>query len=143
MTVIAWDGKTLAADRMQTYAGTVGQMTKIHRVGECLVGGAGESSFINAMIDWVRQGRRHENFPDHQRDKDDWQPLLLVEPDGNAYIYTRTPFPVKQEQKLVAIGSGREFALAAMYCGKTAAQAVLVAEALCTDCGCGVDELTL
>lgn len=143
MTCIAWDGTTLAADRRCCYGSMISEATKIHRVNGLLVGGSGDFPFILAMIEWIRDGRKLEAFPKHQSDKDDWQPILVIELEGITSIYERTPYPIRQEQKHVAIGSGREFARAAMYIGKTAREAVEVACALDSGCGNGIDTLTL
>ena len=61
MTCIAWDGKTLAADKRAIYGGTITTLTKIRRIGDLMVGGSGESSFIGAMVEWVKNGRRSES----------------------------------------------------------------------------------
>lgn len=143
MTCIAWDGKALAADKRTSSNGMVSVVTKIHRIGEVIVGGAGDATFIGAMLEWVREGRDPRAFPAEQRNKDDWQPFLVIEKDGTPSLYERTPHPVRFEQKHVAIGSGREFARAAMFLGKSAREAVEVACALDCGCGNGIDELTL
>jgi len=143
MTVIAWDGRTLAADKRSDYGGCINVVTKIFRAGDCLVGGAGELSFILAVVEWVRNGRDAAQFPAHQRDKDDWQPVLVVEPSGQAVVYERTPYPIRWEQRFGAIGSGKQFALAAMHLGRTAAEAVAVASHFCPGCGNGCDTLEL
>lgn len=143
MTCVAWDGKTLAADRRITYGGTIAEITKIFKIYGLLVGGAGEFPFVLAMVEWVRGGRVAEQFPESQRNKDDWQPLIVIELDGTSSLYERTPFPVCYESKFIAIGSGREYARAAMHLGKTAREAVEVACALDVNCGSGIDTLTL
>lgn len=143
MTCIAWDGKTLAADKRACFGGTINTVTKIRRIGQVLVGGSGETSFIGAMFDWIEKGRLPADFPASQRDEKDWQPVLVIEADGSVSLYERTPFPVRYEQKFAAIGSGREYARAAMHLGKTAQEAVEVAIALDSGCGNGIDTLTL
>ena len=143
MTCIAWDGTTLAADRRCCYGNMINEVTKIYRVNGLLVGGSGDFPFILAMIEWIRDGRKPEAFPKHQSDKDDWQSILVIELNGAPSIYERTPYPIRQEQAHVAIGSGREVARAAMYLGKTAREAVEVACALDSSCGNGIDTLTL
>lgn len=143
MTCIAWDGTTLAADRRVSYGGTICETTKIFKVNDCLVGGSGEMPYVMAMIEWVRSGRIIADYPAHQKDKDDWQPLLVIEPDGTACIYERSPYPLRYAQKHAAIGSGRDYARAAMHLGRTAREAVEVACALDTGCGNGVDVLSL
>ncbi len=143
MTVIAWDGITLAADKRACLGAMVGTVTKIRRIGDLIVGGAGEPAFIGAMMAWIEGGRDQETFPKQQQDKDDWSPILVIEPDGTPSIYERTAFPVRNEQKHIAIGSGREFARAAMYLGCDARKAVEVAIALDCGCGNGIDTLTM
>lgn len=143
MTVIAWDGKILAADKQCGYGGMRSTVTKIFRVGDLLVGGAGDFTLVLAMIEWVRRGRSVGDFPDLQRSKDDWQALMVIEPDGSISTYERTPYPVRYEQKQFAIGSGREFAMGAMYMGANAVRAVEAAIALEVNCGVGIDTLNL
>lgn len=143
MTVIAWDGKTLAADKRACIGTMISTVTKIQRIGNLLVGGAGDFGYVLAMFDWIKKGRRALSFPDDQRSADNWQLVIVIEVDGTASIYERTPFPVRYEQTFVAIGSGREFARAALYMGATAAEAVSVACALDNGCGNGIDTLEL
>ena len=143
MTVIAWDGKTLAADRQSSYGGMICAVTKIHRVGDLLVGGSGDLAFVLEMIEWVRGGRVISEFPAAQRTKDDWQSILVVERDGTTSIYERTAFPIRYEEKAVVIGSGREFARAALHLGFDSVKAVETAIALSDGCGVGIDTLVL
>lgn len=143
MTIICWDGKTLAADKRATYGGMICTVTKIQRAGDVLVGGSGEFPYVLAMIEWVRAGRVAADFPVDQRSKDDWQSILVIERDGTPSLYERTPYPVRYEQPFVAIGSGREYARAAMHLGCSATRAVEVAMALDSSCGNGIDTLEL
>lgn len=143
MTVIAWDGKTLAADKRAVNAGLILTVTKIKRVNDVLVGGTGSPDFIGEMVEWVRAGRETAAFPASQRDKDDWQPFVVIERDGTVSKYERTPYPLRYEDQHFAMGSGRDYAMAALHIGLTAAAAVKVASALDNSCGNGVDTLTL
>lgn len=143
MTVIAWDGKTLAADKRSTYGGMICTVTKIQKVNGLLVGGAGEASFIGAMFEWIKGGRVTAEFPTAQASKDDWQTVLVIELDGSNSLYERTPHPIRYEQSHIAIGSGREYARAALHLGCNAQEAVAVAVALDSGCGNGIDALTL
>jgi ATP-dependent protease HslVU (ClpYQ) peptidase subunit len=95
------------------------------------------------MIAWFQAGEKAEDFPKEQRDKDDWAPLLVIRENGKIHKYERTPYPLKYQDKQFAIGSGRDFALAAMACGKTASEAVEVASMFDSNCGNGVDTLRL
>ncbi len=143
MTVIAYDGLTLAADKRACMGSMINTVTKIHRVGDVLVGGSGDLDFVLQVVQWVRDGRKPESFPAQQRDKDDWQNIILIEANGKPSIYNRTPHAIQYEQRCVAIGSGREYAMAAMHLGKSAREAVEVAIALDPGCGNGIDALEL
>ena len=144
MTCVAWDGKTLAADKLGVYGNVKNTLTKIYRMpGGELVGVAGDICFCMSLIEWVKGGRVPADFPEHGRDKDDWQPLLVIELDGTTSLYERTPYPIRSEQRCLAYGSGKEYAMAAMHLGKTAREAIEVAIALDIGCGIGIDTLEL
>lgn len=143
MTVIAYDGRTLAADKRASYGGMICTVTKIHKVNGLLVGGAGDFTFVMAMIEWVKGGRVISEFPSAQGSKDDWQSVVVIELDGSISLYERTPYPVRYEQPHFAIGSGREYARAAMALGFDSVRAVETAMLLDTGCGNGIDTLTL
>lgn len=144
MTTIAWDGKTLAADKQSNFGDQKTTVTKIFRLSDgSLAAGSGEFSFILSVIRWLDSGGASESFPAHQRDKDDWQPVLHITTAGKICLYERTPFPVVREDLFTAIGSGKAYALAAMQLGQTAADAVVVASLFDPGTGRGVDALDL
>ena len=142
MSVIVWDGTTLAADKRACLGSLIMTTTKIFRSGDALAAYAGDADGGEEMLAWFGAGRDPEKFPASQREKDTWNGLLVVLPDGNLWQYERTPYPVKFPPQRFAIGSGRDFALAAMHCGKTASEAVEVACVFDNGCGNGVDVLT-
>ena len=142
MSVIAWDGKTLAADKRASFGTTIHTTTKIFHSGDALVAYAGDASFGEEMRAWYGRGAKPEDFPVSNRDKEDWAGLLVIRRGRPIARYERTPYPVLFEDTLFAIGSGREFALAAMHLGKTAREAVEVAIALDSGCGNGIDTRT-
>ena len=142
MTVIAWDGKTLAADKRFTSQGLVYTVTKIHRLGELLLGASGDAASAAEAIDWIRRGRRHGDFPERLRSKDCYVDLIVID-NGKILEYENSPFPTEIEDTIMAIGSGRDFALSAMYLGKTAKEAVEIACLFDSGCGNGVDVLTV
>lgn len=144
MSVIAWDGVTLAADKRATFGGNlILTTTKIKRVGDWLVGYAGGADFGEQMVAWFRDGADPDKFPASQRDKDDWAGMLVVGHGAPIRRYERTPYPIFFEDRCIAIGSGRDFAMAAMHLGCDARRAVEVACALDSGCGNGVDTLTM
>ena len=142
MSVIAWDGKTLAADKRASCGSYFRTTTKIFKHGPALVGYSGDQSAGEEVFAWFRDGHNADKFPASQRDRDDYAGLLVVWYDGELWKYERTPFPLKYPPQQFAIGSGCDFALAAMYCGKTASEAVEVACQFNIWCGNGIDTLT-
>lgn len=141
MTIIAWDGKTLAADRRGTSAGLPVSVKKIHRVGDLLVGISGSAGEAQACLDWIVKGRDPEKYPDCQQGEK--RGYLLVVEEGKAYEYERTPYPIPVLEPFTATGDGRDFALAAMHLGCSAKEAVEVACHFNVFCGNGIDTLTL
>jgi 20S proteasome alpha/beta subunit len=146
MSVIAWDGKTLAADKRASFGTTIRTTTKIFRHGNALLAYAGDSAHGEEVRAWWMRGADPDDFPRSQRDKDDWAGLLVIRRGEHGPViarYERTPYPIYFEDEHFSIGSGREFALAAMYLGCDARRAVEVACALDSGCGNGIDTLTL
>lgn len=145
MTVIAWDGKTLAADKRATYSGCARTVTKIRRApnGE-LVAFSGDFDTGAALADWYCNGADPATFPDNKNGESNVKSyLLVIRLNGSFAQYERTPIPLEFEDTTTAQGSGRDYALAAMHLGRTAAEAVQVACALDIYCGNGIDTLEL
>ena len=141
MSIIAWDGTILAADKRASLGTLIRTTTKIFRVGEVLAGYDGESAAWEEMLAWFRDGRDPAKFPAAQRNKDAWAGLLIVWPDKTLWRYEQTPYPVRYEPQQFAVGCGRDFALAAMHLGKSAPEAVEIASIFDSACGNGVDIL--
>lgn len=141
MTVIAFDGRILAADRMivDGYAKQSG--TKIHRVNGELFGYSGCMSTGMARMEWVRAGMDPATYP--KVPEDEFGRLLRIAADGQIMLYTVNGFPMRYESRFYAIGSGSDFALAAMFLGHSAERAVYVASELSSECGMGIDTLEL
>lgn len=146
MTCIAWDGKTLAADKRCCYGTMVNTVTKIWRLKDregrvFLFGGAGDFGGVEAMREWVLAGCDPASYPDIQG-TDQWVAVIVVDGSG-ARLYEKTPYAIRYDAPCITLGSGREFARAALHLGKTAREAVEVACALDSGCGNGIDVLTL
>lgn len=139
MSVIAWDGLRLAADKRVSLGTLIRTGTKVFRVGEALVAYAGDADAGEEMMAWFEGGRDPDKFPSFQRNNDTWGGLLVVWGDGSLWKYERTPHPIRFPPQTFAIGSGRDFALAAMHLGKSAPEAVEIACLFDSGCGNGVD----
>ena len=142
MTVIAWDGKTIAADKQSNYGNTKRIATKLFRANDCIIGFAGNVAIGQEVVDWFTRDGMPKDFPPQARDKEDFVSLLIAYKTGCVSEITRSPFPDSLTGK-VAIGSGRDFALAAMHLGKSAVEAVEVAALFDVNCGMGYDAYTL
>lgn len=95
------------------------------------------------MANWYEAGADLEKYPICQRDKDDWSRLIVVKPRGLVVVYEQWPTGFHPEDKFLAFGSGRDYAMGAMAMGADARRAVEIASHFCTSCGMGVDALTL
>lgn len=144
MTVIAWDGKTLAADKRMDCGGYPATVTKIIRAPNgALIGGSGDADVIAALKRWYCEGAERRDYPVNKDADGCPARLLVITPDGGVRLYLSGPDPVSTDGGMFAIGSGTDYALAAMHLGNDARRAVEVACALDTCCGNGIDTLTL
>ena len=138
MTTIAWDGQTLAGDCQCSLFR--GQNVKIHRLPSgSLYGGSGEVGALYAVKDWLTahgEGEKpkcSEHF--HAIVIDKYGKVFALEDNLIFMPITDRPF--------FAVGSGREFAMAAMFLGQTAENAVKIAHEFDTGTGREVDILKL
>ena len=141
MTVIAWDGKTLAADKRATIAGLAVTETKIHRLFDGLVGFSGCGAHAAELLEWFRGPRMATAYP--RRMGDDGAGALFVTQGGIFMYAANSPYPEKIEDRFFARGAGRDYAMAAMYLGCDARRAVEVACVFDVGCGNGIETLEL
>jgi len=140
MTVIAWDGKTLAADRQGTNCGGKFAATKLFRLDDgTLLAGTGTLAAVLVMRDWYIAGADTSQYPECQKSSDDWARLVVVKPGGVVFYYEGLPVAIPSESVPAAWGSGRDFALGAMLAGADARRAVEITNMVSIDCGLGVD----
>jgi ATP-dependent protease HslVU (ClpYQ) peptidase subunit len=146
MTVIAWDGKNLAADkRMNSGTGNpLTTITKIRRLASGgLVGWCGGISFCEAIVQWIEAGADptaiEEKWFEHEELAGQ---VVFIAPGGLIMLYEHA-FPITIENKIYALGSGGAYAIAAMHLGQDAVEAVKIACIYDSGCGNGIDVLTL
>lgn len=141
MTVIAWDGKTLAADKRAT-GGTITTVTKIRRTGDGrLMGVCGDGSVGRELMGWADAGEVPATWPAAANTGD--ATLMVIERGQLPRVYYARPFPMHPEGPHFAIGSGEPYAMTAMYLGHGAKAGVEAACMLIESCGNGIDTLTL
>ena len=141
MTVIAWEGKTLAADRQATTGSTKQSVKKIYATGGKLLGLTGDISVGMEMIDWYTAGADPKLYPQSNRNPSEGCSLIVVSPSGRVEKYESTPHAFEIQGPFAAFGNGADAALAVMHMGGTAARAVEIASQVCSGCGCGLDAL--
>lgn len=146
MTVIAWDGTTLAADREASDSWIkCNAATKIARLRDTLVGCAGPAAAAAEMKAWFAAGAEPSAFHESLR-KLETLTMLTIGPDRVVRVYQNTPYPMvyvagQDSSVRHAIGAGKEAAMAVMLAGNDARRAVEIASLVCCGCGNGVDTL--
>lgn len=140
MTTVAWDGLTLAADRQATSGGFKYKTSKLRQLanGEVLAI-TGTEDAGHALMKWYEEGADPAKWPTSQLKDDTWCRLIVARPRGGVVTYETQPVAVPLHEKQMAWGSGRDFAIAAMYLGQAARGAVGVACQFDTGTGCGIE----
>ena len=141
MTTIAWDGKTLAADRMASVGNSKNASTKkIYAIkGGGYAATSGHAGAGELMFRWLDHGAVIDDYP---LSDPELCTVIVITEDGQLLQYDG-PMPVRLNAGYYAIGSGRDFALAAMHLGHDAKKAVEVASVLDQSTGNGIDSVTL
>lgn len=141
MTCIAFDGKSIAADRQASNGNTKRATTKLFRLADGSIATmSGLIAHARTRLRWYEAGAKIEDWPTF--DGDDYVCLIVWNKDGLRY-WEDGPVAETVEHGFWAFGSGRDFAIAAMACGKSAREAVEIACQFDTGCGLGVDVMTL
>ena len=140
MTVIAWDGRTLACDSQGTEAdGTISAVEKIWSVdGETLIAAAGVVAEGLEMKRWYLDGAEPERFPTLPG-YDKLDTVLVVVTAEAVRAYHQIPYPVLYAvDDPHAWGGASQIARTAMYLGKGAKRACEIACELSVRCGAPV-----
>lgn len=147
MTTIAWDGRTLAADRCSWSNGVRRQTRKVFKITrhtdgkEILIAFAGVQAWAVAVLHWLKDGGekpRHKDFGVEP----DLQCAIVIERGGRISMMTNqlTYLPVRERK--YAFGGGQECAWGALEAGANAKQAVRIAMKRTDYAGFGVDSVS-
>lgn len=140
MSIIAWDGTTIAADRQATHSGLALSVEKLYRRSAgVILGFTGSLEQGLLLADWYGAGADPDKWPVWQTPMDYTRLVVLNFHVGLLMEYES--LPVAQYRKFespAAFGSGRDFALGAMAQGANAREAVEIASRFSVDCGLGV-----
>ena len=138
MSIVAWDGKIMAADKICTSADMRVTTTKIVKLDDgTVLAWVGEQGGGFALTEWYKNGKKRCDWPSVQG-TENWTRLIVADETGVSF-YEREPFPQKVEEHFMAWGSGRDFAMGAMAMGASAKEAVEIASRFSISCGNGVD----
>jgi ATP-dependent protease HslVU (ClpYQ) peptidase subunit len=127
MSVVVWDGITLAADRQATSGEMRVTTRKIKRLSDgSLAGWTGASEYGQLLVEWYERGQDRDKWPAFQR-TDKWARLIVVRQDGVVLEFEQEPIAQPVLDVPMAWGSGRDIAIGALEMGATAIQAVEIA----------------
>lgn len=149
MTVIAYRDGVLASDSQARSRQNIrmGTLPKIHDLGSHgLAAISGYAPLGFAMLAWLKRRLFDLDSTEAQPEaSDDENEALLVHfaPDGRITLYEKGMSQPEATGPYQAYAYGAELAMAAMWCGKTAPEAVECAIALCTECGGEVQVLRM
>jgi hypothetical protein len=140
MSIVVWDGKTLAADMQATCADARFKVSKMRRLDDgTVLAWAGHQDGGLAMARWYETGADPNKLPPCQ--KDEWTRLIVVQPGGKVVFYEQFGYPIEVLDCPAAWGSGRDFALGALAMGADARRAVEIACQFNINCGMGVEAI--
>lgn len=149
MTTIAFDGKTMAADTLATDSWGMRERTlgKIWANKYLLIGCAGNAGQIarwlmHLGIDTTIEDLVRDGYPSFIADGNDPTLLVVDRLSGAIYRHASGAF-LRSHHQQFAVGSGRDFALAAMSLGQTAREAVQLAAQFDVNTGSEVIEFAL
>jgi hypothetical protein len=145
VTVIAYDGLYVAADRMiSNDTGMIGSNRKLHVFEGWVLATCGAADHGEAMLIWFKDGKDPANFP-HIADKGGNKDAYLYAFKHNAPVlcFQTWPSPIMFPMAQFAAGCGSEIARTALHLGRDARQAAVVATELNVFCGMGVEFVDL
>ena len=142
MTTIAWDGRSLAVDRLAVCANLRRSTRKLHVSKAWVYGGAGSLPDLADIALWLEAGAEDAKRPTLEEGGSCG--IAVRRRDGRAFkVEGKRPVLALVRERFVADGSGRDFAIAAMALGRTARQAVALAARFDVYTGGGIDSIVV
>lgn len=126
MTTIAWDGKTLAVDSLETKGDTITSTNDkklFLNVGPFkAVAFTGSTQDTKSVIDWIESGEKAQlKFDEHFT-------ILAIDDKGRCQRLHKSDIgEFTLEKGLITEGCGSDIALGAMEAGATAVEAIKIA----------------
>lgn len=138
MTTVAWDGQTLAVDKMATFNTSKFKTKKLFDCGEFMFAGCGDLAHVHEIAHWLLD-------PEYEPDIKEAEStgIVIHKDSGKAYMVTTKPVRLMPMlSKRFAVGSGSMAALGVMEAGGTAVDAIKIASKVDIYTGLGVDSWT-
>ena len=144
MTVIAYDGRYVAADRMiSNEDGLHGVSRKIVIFEDWVLATTGAADHGEALIVWFREGKKPDDFPYASKGGEKGASLYAFKRGCPVLCFQTWPTPIIFDMTELSAGSGNEIARTAMHLGRDAREAARIACELNVYCGNGVDYVDL
>ena len=139
MTTIAWDGRTMSADRQSTYGTTPTKTRKVFKAKhpdgrEVIYACSGLTHECQEFTRWANGEINQPVFTDIS--------VICVDRKLRVWQGNSAMQWARVKVKQWAAGSGADYALGAMAAGKTSAEAVRIASKLDVNTGFGVDTMS-
>lgn len=134
MTVIVFDGKTLATDSQGTAGSTKYTVVKILKGKNHVYALAGDTATAQEMFSALESGKPKENWPTF-RENFGTTLVSINRVSRRVLCYYNHSHEGVETLGPSAWGSGREYALAGLHLDRTAVECVKVAIALDPNCG--------
>lgn len=143
MTIIAYDGKSIAVDSLECNDPIKFTLNKYKLFSDGILHSLylwyGEYSLGLRLVDWHRSGADISKWPSRQY-TDEWTGLIVVNFNIDHRLidmveYEQEPYPEHIYSPIIAWGSGKELAMGAMAAGANAKRAAEIACELCPTCG--------
>lgn len=140
MTTIIADSTTgtIYADRMMV-ANMVLDTHKLFPVDDGVAGFCGVAGYERVFIEWYNEGANQQEWPDVIQEECEY---LVLKDTGDIWWYSEGG-AILIGRGVYCIGSGGQFAQAALACGRTPAEALKVASELDPYTNAKVDSITL
>jgi ATP-dependent protease HslVU (ClpYQ) peptidase subunit len=142
VTTVAWDGRTIAADRLASYGNARRKVRKLFDCGEYVYGCSGDFSEAHPIAEWLTGGAKSSERPVFDEEK--VFGIAVRKADAKAFVVEGKRVSLTEIlDDQFATGCGRDFARSAMAFGRTAPQAVAFASRFDVFTGLGVDSVRI
>lgn len=125
MTTLAVNRECIAADTRVVTGGSYYHASKLFRVGQSILGTAGDGFACLGFVEWFKSPRRNPGQLHKMFGEIDRHEIIVIELNpGGIYLWNGWGFPERINDPYYATGSGGMAALEAMRDGKQPEEAV-------------------